>query len=203
MSATWCDRLDALVPIEGASVRLEALSRDHHAPFCEVGLDEDLWRWTVSIVSTPADMAGYIDEALALRAGAAAFPLAVIDRASGRAAGSTRLGNLDGANRRLEIGWTWVARPWQRTRLNTETKYLLLRTAFEELGCIRVEFKTDVLNERSRAALARLGAQPEGVLRSHMITAAGRVRDTIYYSILDSEWPGVRRRLELILGERP
>jgi RimJ/RimL family protein N-acetyltransferase len=203
VSAAWCDRLDVLIPLEGASVRLEALAQAHHAPLCEVGLDEDLWRWTVSVVSTPADMAAYIDEALALRARAAAFPFAVIDRASGRVAGSTRFGNLDGANRRLEIGWTWVARPWQRTRLNTETKYLLLRTAFEELGCIRVEFKTDVLNERSRTALARLGAKPEGVLRSHMITAAGRVRDTIYYSILDAEWPGVRRRLELILGAHP
>jgi RimJ/RimL family protein N-acetyltransferase len=196
VSTAWIERIAALAPLVGESVRLEPLARAHHAGLCEIGLDADLWRWTLSVVRKPEEMSAYIEDALRQRAMGTAFPFVLVDAASGRPAGSTRYGALDEVNRRLEIGWTWVGRPWQRTRLNTEAKYLLLRMAFEELGCIRVEFKTDVLNERSRTALTRIGAHPEGVLRSHMITAAGRIRDTIYFSILEAEWPGVRARLE-------
>ena len=120
----------------------------------------------------------------------------MIDKASGRIIGSTRYGNIDRVHHRVEIGWTWVARQWQRSAVNTEMKYLLLRHAFETLKCIRVELKTDSLNERSRAAILRIGAREEGTFRNHMITASGRIRHTVYFSILDSEWPDVKTRLE-------
>jgi len=120
----------------------------------------------------------------------------LIDKASGRIIGSTRYGNIDRVHHRVEIGWTWVARQWQRSAVNTEMKYLLLRHAFETLKCIRVELKTDSLNERSRAAILRIGAREEGTFRNHMITASGRIRHTVYFSILDSEWPDVKTRLE-------
>ncbi|HKW88584.1 MAG TPA: GNAT family protein, partial [Candidatus Acidoferrales bacterium] len=118
-----------------------------------------------------------------------------------RAIGSTRYGNVSRENRRVEIGWTWVAREWQRTRVNTECKYLLLNYAFEALGCIRVELKTDSLNERSRAAILRIGAKQEGIFRNHMITSTGRIRHTVYFSIVDSEWPQVKARLEEKLNQ--
>ena len=106
------------------------------------------------------------------------------------------------AHHRVEIGWTWVAREWQRTAVNTEAKYLLLRHAFETLGCIRVELKTDSLNERSRTAILRIGAREEGIFRNHMITASGRVRHSVYFSVVDSEWPAVKARLESRLYTR-
>lgn len=184
------------VVLEGSHVRLEPLGMEHLPMLIDVGLDTDLWRWTVSQVQTPQAMAAYVEAALAQQRQGTALPFATVDRVSGRAVGSTRFGNVDRSNRRVEIGWTWIARPWQRTALNTEAKVLMLKHAFEDLGCIRVELKTDVLNERSRAAIARLGATEEGVLRSHMVTEGGRIRDTVYYSILASEWPTVRQRLE-------
>ena len=110
--------------------------------------------------------------------------------------GSTRFAAIDRVNRRVEIGWTWVAAPWQRTVVNTEAKYLMLRHAFEELGCIRVELKTNSLNTRSRNAMVRIGAKEEGVLRNHMINEDGSLRHTVYYSIIDAEWPEVKARLE-------
>lgn len=127
------------------------------------------------------------------------MPFAIVELASGTVVGSTRYGNIDRANRRVEIGWTWIGRPWQRTAVNTESKYLLLRHAFETLGCIRVEFKTDALNERSRQALLRIGAKEEGIFRSHVVTSTGRIRDSVYFSIIDREWPAVKTRLEAML----
>ena len=192
----WTDRLDAIVPLRGTVVELEPLSIMHHEQLCAVGLDEEIWRLGLSLLRTPDDMASYIQSALSLRAAGMAYPFAIVERSSGRAIGSTRFANVDPAHRRLEIGWTWLGRAWQRTAVNTEAKYLLLTTAFEELGCIRVEFKTDVLNTTSRAALRRIGAQEEGVLRQHMITSTGRLRDSVYFSILDREWPNVKSALE-------
>ena len=191
------------VILEGDVVRLEPLALAHHSALCEVGLDEELWRWTLSLVRTPAEMHSYIESALALRDAGTAYPFATIDRASGRVVGSTRYGNIDAANRRLEIGWTWLGREWQRTGINTEAKYLMLRHAFEMMNCVRVELKTDALNARSRAAIERIGARQEGVLRSHMITASGRVRDTVYFSILQEEWPQVKRALQAKLQQQP
>jgi RimJ/RimL family protein N-acetyltransferase len=188
--------------LEGARIRLEPLTEAHHPALCAIGLDAELWRWTPKQVHTAADMADYIGFALAERGAGRALPFAIIDKATGRAIGSTRYMAIDPAHRRVEIGSTWLGRSWQRTGANTEAKYLLLQHAFETLGCLRVELKTDALNERSRAAIRRIGAREEGTLRSHMITASGRIRDTVYYSILEGEWPGVKQALAARLDVR-
>jgi RimJ/RimL family protein N-acetyltransferase len=184
------------VILEGRYVRLEPLTADHTAGLAEIGLDDDLWRWIPSPVRTFEEMCAYVQTALGECTNGSALPFALIDKASGRVIGSTRYGNIDRVHHRLEIGWTWLARQWQRSAINTEAKYLLLRHAFETLKCIRVELKTDSLNERSRAAILRIGAREEGTFRNHMITASGRIRHTVYFSILDSEWPDVKTRLE-------
>ena len=188
------------VTLAGAIVRLEPLSVDHVDALCEVGLNSDLWRYSQTLVETREDMRAYVETALRLQNEGAALPFAVVERASGRAIGSSRYAAIDRANRRLEIGWTWYGPAWQRTAANTETKLLMLRHAFETLGCIRVEFKTDALNERSRAALLRIGAKEEGMFRQHMVMPGGRLRDSVYFSIIDSEWPSVRARLEGFLS---
>jgi RimJ/RimL family protein N-acetyltransferase len=184
------------VILEGRHVRLEPLTPEHSARLAEVGLDGDLWTWIPTPVRTPEEMSDYVQTALKEQAAGSALPFALIEKTSGRAVGSTRYGNIDRDHYRVEIGWTWVARQWQRTAINTEAKYLLLRHAFETLGCIRVELKTDSLNDRSRAAILRIGARQEGIFRNHMITANGRIRHTVYFSIVDSEWPEVKARLE-------
>ena len=181
--------------LAGRVVRLEPLSLDHVPALCEVGLDPELWRLTVSHVGSAADLRRYVEVALADAARGTALPFAQIEVASGRVVGSTRLANWAREHRRIEIGWTWVARPWQRTALNTEAKLLLLTHAFGALGCERVELKTDALNVQSRRAIRRLGAVEEGTLRRHMITDGGRVRDTVYFSIVAEEWPAVRKGL--------
>jgi RimJ/RimL family protein N-acetyltransferase len=187
--------LDA-VTLEGQYVRLEPLALTHVDALAEVGLDPDLWKWTTTSLRTPSDMRAYVQSAIDDRAAGRALPFATIERATGTTIGCTRFANISIADKRVEIGWTWVAGPWQRTPVNTEAKLLMLRHAFEALGCIRVELKTDRLNERSRNAIKRIGGVEEGILRQHMITASGRLRDTVYYSILDREWPAVRDRLE-------
>jgi len=190
------------VTLEGRCVRLEPLSLAHLDGLCAVGLEDELWRWTLVQVRTRDDMRRYVESALAAQASGAALPFATVERAGGRVAGSTRFGAAEPAHRRVEIGWTWLGREFRRTALNTEAKLLMFGHAFERLGCVRVELKTDVLNRRSRAAILRLGAKEEGVLRRHMITAGGRARDTVYYSVLDSEWPQVRAGLEARLAAR-
>jgi len=184
------------VVLEGAHVRLEPLSRAHLAGLCEVGLAEELWRWIPLPVQTPSDMAGYIDLALREQANGVSLPFVQIEKDSGRVIGSTRYMNIEKVHHRVEIGCTWTGREWQRTAVNTEAKYLLLRHAFETLGCMRVELKTDSLNEKSRAAILRIGAKEEGTFRNHMITSTGRVRHTVYFSVVDFEWPEVKARLE-------
>jgi RimJ/RimL family protein N-acetyltransferase len=185
----------APITLTGEAVRLEPLSLDHHAALCEVGLDPILWRWTPIRILTPEGMRDFIEDALRLRDAGSALPFATVDVATGRVVGSTRYGNIDPANRKLEIGWTFVAPAWQRTSVNTEAKFLLLRHAFETLACIRVELKTHVRNEASRRAIARLGAREEGTLRNHMIYPDGSYRDTVYYSVIASEWPAVKAAL--------
>jgi RimJ/RimL family protein N-acetyltransferase len=186
----------APVTLEGGSVRLEPLTESHHAALCEIGLDPELWRLIPYRVTTAEEMLDYIRTALAGQAAGNTIPFVTVERASGGVVGSTRFMNIDAANRRVEIGATWLAQSWRRTAINTEAKYLMLRHAFETLGCIRVELKTDALNERSRAAILRIGAREEGTLRQHMLTWSGRLRDTVYFSIIDSEWPGVKASLE-------
>jgi RimJ/RimL family protein N-acetyltransferase len=184
------------VVLEGVHVRLEPLSRKHIAGLCEVGLEEQLWRWIPTPVRTADDMAAYVELALKEQANGMSLPFAQIEKATGRLIGSTRYMNIDRVHHRVEIGCTWIGREWQRTAANTEAKYLLLRHAFETLGCMRVELKTDSLNDKSRAAILRIGAKEEGIFRNHMMTSTGRIRHTVYFSVIDSEWPEVKSRLE-------
>ncbi len=185
--------------LEGEFVRLEPLSMNHAGRLSTVGLDPELWRFSTTILSTPEDMRLYIETALKWQSEGHALPFAQIEKSTNTVVGSTRYAAIDRTHLRLEIGWTWLAPPWQRTAINTEAKYLLLRHAFETLKCIRVEFKTDSVNDKSRKALARIGAKEEGIMRNHMITYSGRIRHSVYYSILDSEWSGVKTRLEEFL----
>jgi len=187
------------VVLEGKFVRLEPMKLEHHSELTEIGLDPEIWRLTVVMIRTPEEMRQYIESALKLRSNQTGLPFVTIERSSGRVVGSTRFGNYDAENRRIEIGWTWLARPWQRTAINTEAKYLMLEHAFEKLRCVRVELKTDVLNAPSRKAMLRIGAREEGVLRKHTLMWTGRYRDSIYYSILDEEWPEVKEQLERML----
>jgi RimJ/RimL family protein N-acetyltransferase len=184
------------VTLEGTHVRLEPLALKHHEALAEIGLEEELWRWTPNEVRTSQDMLRYIETALAEQARGVSLPFAVFDRARGCAAGSTRYMNIDMANRRAEIGSTWYGRDWRRTAVNTECKYLLLCHAFEALGAMRVEFKTDSLNTASRNALLRIGAIEEGTFRNHMMTYSGRIRHTVYFSIINDDWPAVKGALE-------
>jgi N-acetyltransferase len=191
------------VVLEGDFVRLEPMTLEHHAGLTEVGLDPEIWRYTLVLVRTPQEMRSYMQSALDLQREGTTLPFVTIERSSGRTVGSTRFGNYDPSNRRIEIGWTWIAPPWQRTAINTEAKYLMLSHAFEKLHCVRVELKTDVLNAPSRQAMLRIGAKEEGILRKHSLVWNGRYRDSIYYSILDDEWPGVKEQLERMLIRRP
>jgi RimJ/RimL family protein N-acetyltransferase len=191
------------VVLSGAIVRLEPLALAHLPALVQVGLDPELWRWIPQPVTSAAQMQRYVEDALALQERGAALPFAIVDVASGQAVGSTRYAAIEPLHRRLEIGWTWLARSHQRSGANTEAKLLLLAHAFETLGAYRVEIKTDVLNEQSRRAIERLGAVQEGIFRRHVVTSTGRVRDTVYYAILDSEWPAVRARLRSALQRGP
>jgi N-acetyltransferase len=182
------------VTLRGSVVVLEPMRADHAEALAGIGLDPELWRWIPTPVTTADDMLAYVAKALEEQRSGISLPFVIV--AQGQIAGSTRYGNIDLANRRLEIGWTWVAPGYQRTSVNTEAKLLLLTHAFERLGVNRVELKTDALNQKSRTAIERLGAVEEGTFRKHIVTASGRVRDTVYYSIIDTEWPTVKRRLE-------
>lgn len=184
------------VTLEARHVRLEPLSLEHHKGLSEVGLVEELWRWIPQPVRTVEEMREYIATALRSQAEGSALPFATIERSTGKVIGSTRYGNIDRVNRHVEIGWTWLGPAWQRTAANTEAKFLMLRHAFETLGCLRVELKTDSLNEKSRNAILRIGAKEEGIFRNHMVTSTGRIRHSVYYSIIDSEWPAMKARLE-------
>lgn len=188
------------VTLEGRRVRLEPMSLDHLGALTEVGLDEELWRWTTTRIGTGVEMRAYVEAALEDRRRGASLPFVTVDTQRGRVVGSTRFGNIDRENRKAEIGWTWIGREWQRTAVNTEAKLLMLAHAFEAWRCVRVELKTDALNERSRRAILRIGAKEEGTLRNHMITHTGRLRDSVYFSVIESEWPRVRADLETKLA---
>ncbi|MBA3777985.1 MAG: GNAT family N-acetyltransferase [Chloroflexi bacterium] len=195
--------LEALTPVtlEGSRLRLEPMTRDHLPGLVEVGLDAAIWRWMYEVIDTPDKMKRWLETALEAAAAGSELPFASIELSTGRVVGSTRYLSIVPEHRRLEIGWTWLAPEWQRSGINREAKLLLMQHAFEELGCRRVEFKTDALNEGSRAALLGMGATFEGIFRRHMTMADGRLRDSAYYSVIDSEWPGVRRGLERRLGQ--
>jgi RimJ/RimL family protein N-acetyltransferase len=184
--------------LEGSFVRLEPIRRDHVEMFWDVAKAdvEEIFRWIPYLVKTREHFQQIVDKAFQEQERGESVVFATVERSSGKIIGSTRFMNIDRANRRVEIGSTWIATPWQRTAINTEAKYLMLRHAFEVWGCVRVELKTDVLNQKSRNAILRIGAKEEGTLRRHVITWTGRIRDSVYFSILDNEWPRVKEKLE-------
>jgi N-acetyltransferase len=190
--------------LEGEAVRLEPLHPDHEAMLWEVAQNdlEEIFRWIPYSMRTQEDFHKAVSKAFQEQERGESIVFATVERRSRRVVGSTRFMNIDRANRRVEIGSTWIATPWQRTAINTEAKYLMLRQAFEEWKCFRVELKTDALNQKSRNAILRIGAKEEGMLRRHVATWTGRVRDSVYFSILDSEWPEVKLRLEAKLADR-
>jgi RimJ/RimL family protein N-acetyltransferase len=188
------------VTLQGKYVRLEPLSMDHFDQLWAIGQDKGLWKWISYQINTPDEMRTYIKTALDWQAIGTALPFVTIWQATNEIVGSTRFGNIDTGNHRVEIGWTWIGKSWQRTPVNTEAKFLMLQHAFEVWHCIRVELKTDKLNERSRAAILRIGAKEEGIFRHHVITESGRLRDSVYFSIIDTEWPAVKARLLKMLA---
>ena len=194
----------ALQPLtlQGRFVSLEPLGAEHAQPLLEaVGNDaEEIFRWIPYPMRTLQDFESWVKTAFAEQDRGESIVFVTREIATGQFIGSTRFMNISLANRRVEIGSTWIIPRWQRTTVNSEAKYLMLRHAFETLGCIRVELKTDVLNQKSRDAILRLGAKQEGIFRRHLITFTGRIRDTVYFSILDDEWPQVKAALEAKLN---
>jgi N-acetyltransferase len=202
MSTTTPLNIALPIMLEGTAVRLEPISRDHAELFWQIAKNdlESIFRWIPYSMKTPEDFQRLVEKALSEQERGESVVFATVERASGRVIGSTRFMNIDRGNRRVEIGSTWIAPAWQRTAINTEAKYLMLRHAFEVWGCVRVELKTDALNDRSRNAILRIGAKEEGTLRRHVITWTGRIRDSVYFSILDFEWGAVRQKLEERIG---
>jgi RimJ/RimL family protein N-acetyltransferase len=186
--------------LEGGRARLEPLSLAHAPDLTIAAQDDAIWRYLPE--PRPMDVAAveaFIGRALDQATKVGDVPFAIIDRRAGRAVGSTRYLDIQPENLALEIGWTWLGVSAQRSSVNTECKFLLLRHAFEALGCIRVQLKSDARNERSRRAMERIGATFEGILRRHRIMHDGHQRDSSYYSVLDNEWPGVKQRLDAML----
>lgn len=183
------------VTLDGQFIRLEPLSIDHVTGLCDALLDDDLWRWIFIPVKTPLGMQQFIETAMNQCAEGRIVPFAVVHKSMNRVIATTRYLAIDKVHHHLDIGTTVIAKQWQRTVVNTEMKFLMLRYAFETLGCLRVEFQTDSLNVQSRNALLRLGATQEGVLRNDKICLDGRVRHSVYFSITDEDWPRVKANL--------
>jgi N-acetyltransferase len=188
------------VILEGKYVRLEPMTAAHIPALAEIGVGQNFWDFMLyGNMNTTEDMHNWVQDILFRAEKGTDLPFVAIQLASGRVAGATRYLNIMPKDRGLEIGGTWYGPEFQRTAVNTECKYLLLQHAFEALGCIRVQLKTDQRNERSQKAIERIGAVREGVLRNHMILPDGRYRHSVFYSILDTEWPQVKERLEQML----
>lgn len=169
------------------------MTLQHVAAFCEAGREWNL---------TPEKVKAGIESALRQLASGAALPFATVEKSSGQVVGGTRFLHIVPEHRRLEIGSTWIAKPWRRTAINTEAKFLMLEHAFERLGCVRAEFMADALNKVSRKAILRLGPKEEGAFRNYIITAEGEIHDAVFYSIIESEWPSIRTRLQGLLERR-
>ena len=191
------------VLLEGKHVRLEPMTEAYIPALAEIGIGHTFWDFMVyGAMNSEDDMRGWVMDILSRAEKGTDLPFVAIHLASGRVAGATRYLNIMPKDRGLEIGGTWYGLEFQRTPVNTECKYLLLRHAFETLGCIRVQLKTDLRNERSQKAIERIGAVKEGVLRNHMILPDGRIRHSVFYSILDAEWPEVKLRLEKMMDRQ-
>src|ERR1700691_5692096 len=184
--------------LEGSFIRLEPIRHKHAELFWQAAKDalDDIFQWIPYRMKTWEDFDHMVAKALEEEKRGDSVVFATVKRDTGQVIGSTRFMNIDRANRRVEIGSTWIIPAWQRTAVNTEAKFLMLRHAFEEWRCIRVELKTDALNQKSRNAILRIGAKEEGTLRRHVITWTGRARDSVYFSVLDTEWPQMKARLE-------
>lgn len=188
------------VILNGKYVRLEPMTEDHIPGLAEIGVGQTFWDFMLyGRMDSVEDMRNWVRDILSRAQNGTDLPFVAIHLASGKVAGATRYLNIMPKDRGLEIGGTWYGTEYQRTLVNTECKYLLLTHAFERLGCIRVQLKTDLRNVRSQKAIERIGAKREGILRNHMILPSGQFRDSVFYSILDSEWPEVKKRLEAIL----
>lgn len=189
------------ITLQGKYVRLEPMTEAHAPALAELGVGQPFWDFMVyGRMETEDDMREWVQDILARAEKGTDVPFVAIHSDSGHVAGASRYMNIIPKDRGLEIGGTWYGPEYQRTVVNTECKYLLLQQAFEKLGCIRVQLKTDLRNERSQRAIERLGAVKEGVLRNHMILPDGYFRHSVYYSILDTEWPAVKKRLEEMLN---
>jgi RimJ/RimL family protein N-acetyltransferase len=189
------------IVLTGTHVRLEPMTEDHIPALAEIGVGQPFWHFMLyGDMNSEEDMRNWVMDILERAKKGTDLPFVAIHLASGRPAGATRYLNIMPKDRGLEIGGTWYGPDFQRTPVNTECKYLLLRHAFETLGSIRVQLKTDSRNERSQRAIERIGAVKEGVLRNHMILPDGHYRHSVFYSILDTEWPGVKKRLEEMLA---
>jgi RimJ/RimL family protein N-acetyltransferase len=185
--------------LPGGVVRLEPLRATHAADLLVSGADPSVWTFMAERPTNREEMLGYIARALELERAGQEIPFAVIELATGRAIGSTRYEDINRKHRNLEIGWTWYGVPWQRSAVNTQCKYLLLRHAFEVLCAVRVQLKCDVRNHRSRAAIERIGATYEGTLRKNRILPDGYIRDSAYYSVVADDWPTVKVHLETLM----
>ncbi|MCU9953694.1 GNAT family N-acetyltransferase [Burkholderia sp. BKH01] len=181
--------------LTGECIELRPLEASDRQALLDAAADGQLWNLKVTVVPSAETIDAYIDTALQGRTAGTVMPFAIVDRASGRVIGSTRFWKIDRKNRKLEIGHSWLGESAQRTRANTEAKWLLLSYAFDTLHCVRVQFTTDELNEKSRAAILRLGAKQEGIVRHERIMPDGRKRNSVRFSIIDEEWPDVRERL--------
>ncbi|NVJ65248.1 MAG: GNAT family N-acetyltransferase [Gammaproteobacteria bacterium] len=190
------------VNLSKRDIRLEPLSLSHLNELQAAVKDGELWKLWFTSVPKPDDVKSYIEAALEQKKATKQLAFAVIDKQTNQAIGSTRYCNVDSTNRRLEVGYTWYAKRYQKTATNTICKYLLLTHAFEQLNCIAVEFRTHWHNQASRQAIARLGAKQDGVLRQHQQMPDGSYRDTVVFSILNSEWSAVKKNLELKLSSR-
>ena len=189
------------VILEGDFVRLEPLSNTHKDELCEAIFDGELWKLHVTLVPHPKNIDVFLTNAFEAYEIGDGITFATIDKETNKVVGSTRFMKSNAPNKRIEVGFTFLGKSWQRTRINTEAKLLMLSHAFENLKLNRVEFLTDYLNNRSRQAILRLGAKEEGILRNHMIMPDGRVRDSVLYSIIENEWPGVRQHLTWKLAQ--
>jgi len=188
------------VVLKGRYVRLVPMTEEHIPALAEIGVGQDFWDFMVyGRMDTEADMREWVKDILSRTEKGTDLPFVAIHLETGRVAGATRYLNIMPNDKGLEVGGTWYGLDFQRTGVNTECKYLLLTHAFEKLGCIRVQIKTDSLNLRSQKAIERIGAVKEGILRNHMILPNERIRHSVYYSILDSEWADVKKRLEEML----
>jgi RimJ/RimL family protein N-acetyltransferase len=180
----------------GQNIELRPLRLEHKQALLEAAADGELWNLKVTAVPGPETIDEYISTAMAGREAGTVMPFIIMQRETGRVVGSTRFWKIDPVNRKLEIGHTWLSASVQRSRVNTEAKFLLLTYAFEVMNCVRVQFTTDALNEKSRAAILRIGAKQEGIVRHERIMPDGRKRNSVRFSIIDCEWPEVKARLQ-------